>query len=527
MDHDKQVTDLVQQGTRDRFLNQPLHRDSNEGVTFDLETEFAKSAKNRSFLIPVAVVIFLAVLGVGAWVASLFTEQASQKSTVSIGSFEDLKLKEIFNTARKNKKDLETVQAQMEQLTRASVTKVAALQQAGSSKADIASVNDTTGAESQAILADTTKQVAPEKASLAAALRPLKAQAAEIQKKIDSYDDRIGQLNKKNQQVLDSQQRLFDLEKGKMTEDYQVRLQTQADAASATVARLTKERDDLVVALKARHADEIRKLILKYNPVIADPLISAQLTALGTKAAGYPALTLPDRIATANLLSLDLQTSLASRVERTQQLLARLKQIPFENSVPPLINAIDNAIADSLAGYDGYLIPLASALSDQDAIIARQTETIAQREVAIAGLRADLATEQADRAAERERARVELARWTGGVDAFVGALKDYDGVFADVKDPADWLIVIKPDRAKALGTAMAAAAVAPPPPAGKVVVPVNLATVRDGLNNGELGTVTVEPSDSGGWRARLVKLNDPKKPFKAFDRLVLSLPNKK
>ncbi len=116
MDHDKQVTDLVQQGTRDRFLNQPLHRDDREGDSFNLESEFAKSAKNKSILIPVAVAAFLALLGVGAWIASQFTEQASQKSTVSIGSFEDLKLKEIFDTARKNKKDLEDVQSQMDLL---------------------------------------------------------------------------------------------------------------------------------------------------------------------------------------------------------------------------------------------------------------------------------------------------------------------------------------------------------------------------------------------------------------------------
>jgi len=527
MDHDKQVTDLVQQGTRDKFLNQPLHRDETDTGSFNLEIEFAKSAKNRSVLIPAAVATFLVLLGLGAWIASQFTEQASQKSSVSIGSFEDLKLKEIFDTARKNKKDLEAVQAQIDLLTQTSATKVAALQQTGASKADIASVNDASGAQAKAILADTARQVAVEKASLASALRPLKAQAEGIQKKIDTYDDRIGQLNKKNQQVLDSQQRLFDLQKQKLTEEYDVRLQTQVDAASATVARLKKERDDLVSALKARQADEIRKLILKYNPVIVDPVLSAQLTALGTKAAAYPALTLPDRIAAKNLLSNDLQTSLTSRVERTQTLLARLREIPFENSVPPLLNALDNAIADSLAGYDGYLVPLASALSDQDAIIARQQDTIAQRDATIAGLRADWLAEQADRSAERERAKTELARWTGGVDEFVATFKEWDGVFIDVRDAADWLVVLKPDRAKALGAAITLAAAAPPPPTGKVVVPVNLATVRDGLNNNELGTVSVETSELGGWRARLVKLSDPKKPFKAFDRLVLSLPNKK
>src|SRR5579871_5463823 len=128
MDNDKQVKDLVQQTTRDRFLNQPLQPDEREAA-FDLEREFAKSAKNRSLLIPLAVVGFLIILGVGAWLASSFTDQASAKATLSIGQFEDLKLKEIFDDARKNKKDLADLQAQMNQLKVASAAKIATIQQ--------------------------------------------------------------------------------------------------------------------------------------------------------------------------------------------------------------------------------------------------------------------------------------------------------------------------------------------------------------------------------------------------------------
>ena len=56
---------------------------------------------------------------------------------------------------------------------------------------------------------------------------------------------------------------------------------------------------------------------------------------------------------------------------------------------------------------------------------------------------------------------------------------------------------------------------------------MNLAVVRDGLNNDERATVAVEPLEGGGWRAKLVKLNDPKRPIKAFDKIVLQLPVKR
>ncbi|HTH12986.1 MAG TPA: hypothetical protein VMB23_01230 [Spirochaetia bacterium] len=564
MDHDQQVTDLVQT-TRDRFLNQPLNPDDRERDAFDLDAEFAKSAKNRSLVIPLAVFCFLLILGTGAYVASLFTDSASRQASVSIGSFEDLKLKEIFDTARKNKADLEVVQTQIDEATHASEVKVTAIQQAGKSKADIAAVQDPAGA--QAILADTARQVAAEKVALAKTLAPLKDQAAQVQKKIDSYDSRIGDLNKKNQQVLDSQQRLFDLEKQKLTNDYEARLQAAADDKSATVAQLTKQRDDLVAALKAKQADDIRKLILKYNPVISDPILAGQLAKDGTTPADYGPVVFPDRIASHNLVPADLQNDFASRVDRTRQLLAKLRSIPYENSVPPLLNTLDKAIAASLVGFQGYLTPLAAHMTDLDGVIAAREATIADRdativalqatiaarEASIAGLQGDLANEKAgrqgdnqaaadamtaekaDRSAENARNAAWLGRWTGSVDDYVASLRDHDGVFTDVRVADDWIVVLKPDRAKALADAIPANADAyakakATAEAAKKTVPefkpVNLAVVRDGVSNDERATVSIEPVD-GGWRAKLVKLNDPKRPIKAFDRIVLQLPQKK
>jgi len=500
MDNDKQVTDLTQ-GTRDRFLNQPLRSDSAGRKGFDLEGEFAKSAKNRSLLMPIVVGVFLVILGVGAWIASQFTDQASQKSTVTIGSFEDLKLKEIFDTARRNKEDLAAVQGQIDQLLQASAVRVGTIQQSANSQAEIATVNDPSGAKAKAILAEAAQKVRAERASLAVALAPLKAQADAIQKKIDSYDDRIGQLNKKNQQVLDSQQRLFDLEKGKIVQDYEARLKDQSAATAATVARLKDQRDALVDALKARHAEEIRQLILKYNPIFTDPALAAELQDKGAKAAAYPGPALPDQIGSQNLIPVDLQMSLASRVQHTRELLSRLKDIPYENSVPLLLNALDNAIADSLAGYDAYLAPLAAHMTTQDATIDQ--------------LKNDLAASTA-KANTLEAKQGNLAlwvdRWKLPVEQYVSTLRDWDGVLTDLRDPSDWLAILRVDRGRALATALAAK-----PSAG-------LASVRDGLNNNELGTVTLEQAADGSWRARLVHLYDQSRPFKPFDRVVLSLP---
>ncbi len=518
MDNDKQVRDLVHQTTRDRFLDQPLQPDEREAA-FDLQVEFAKTAKNRSLLIPLSVAGFLVVLGIVAWVASSLTDQDSQKSTASVGQFEDLKLKEIFDDARRNKKDLDDLQTQMNQLKVASAAKIATIQQVGASKADIASVNDPSGAQAKAINADTAKQVGAERAALAASLRPLQTQADAVQKKIDSYDDRISQMNKKNQQVLDSQQKLFDLQKQQLINDYDARLSTQASTNAATVARLKQERSDFVAALNAKHAEEIRQLILKYNPVITDAELTAELNATGTKPAAYVDLVLPDRIASHSLISDGQQKTLADEVAKARLLLAALKAIPYENSVPPLLNALDNAVADSLTGYGAYLDPLAAHMTDLDG-------QISQRDSTIADLQAKLAASNA-----------QFTRWSTGVTDYVATFRDQDGIIVDGKDPTTLLVVLKTNRSKdltdavavynkAVDTANAAAAADPTKPA-KTVPPVNVATVRDGLNNDERGTLTLTQAADGSWVGTSLKVYDPKRPFRAFDKVVLQLPNKK
>jgi hypothetical protein len=314
------------------------------------------------------------------------------------------------------------------------------------------------------------------------------------------------------------------------------------------LARVRQERDDLVAALKAKQAEDIRKLTLKFNPVILDGPIFDQIALKGTAAAAYPQGPLPARIAVSGALSAELQANLADRVAVTQKLLARLREIPYLNSVPPLLNTLDNAIADSLAGYDGYLAPLASAMTALDEDIARKVATIAERDgtitqlqTVISGLQDDLAAATAnqrlyeasvaaDRAAERARASATLARWTGAVYDYVLGLRE-DGVLVDVRDAQDTLVLLKADRSKALAAAIDAAAVPVPAPVpGKTSTPpapVNLATVRDSANNNELGTVALEASEDGSWRAKTVKLNDVKRPFKALDRITLSLPAKK
>jgi hypothetical protein len=187
-------------------------------------------------------------------------------------------------------------------------------------------------------------------------------------------------------------------------------------------------------------------------------------------------------------------------------------------------------------------------LTNLDAVIAQRDATIASLQTDLQNSRDELAAEKADRqakeaaeaadrAAERDKAQRTLARWTGAVDSYVALLRE-DGVLADAGDTTDLVVVLKPDRAKALSDAIAAAAAAATaaeqaaanstsaPPAAKKIQAPNIAQVRDGFNNSELGTVTLELGTEG-WRGTLLKLNDPKRPFKAFDRLLLSLPKKK
>ncbi len=380
MDNDQQIKDVVR-GTKDHFLSQPIESDSREEV-FNLELEFAKTAKNKSFTIPIVTISFFLVMVVGAVVATLVSDQANQQKTVQIGQFNDLNLKDLFDSVKKNQNDLSDTKNQIAIIKQKLSDDEEHIRQDASTQLDMLSVSslppDALQKKQEQVKERMAELLAHATASADVQLKPLEEQAKDLQKKIDSYDNRIGKMNKENEERLSSQQKLFDIEMSKLKSYYQDRILTMSQANELNLERIRRAHAEYLSALRRRHAEEIAKLILKYNPKALPEDVQLITKAYENLTQSFEIPPLPAPLAQDGAILPTQRVAQGNEVAQLHRLMAILKNIPFENSVPGILRSLDVLQAETFQGYERLLASTAQVLAAKDAEIAAQKAQVAQ-----------------------------------------------------------------------------------------------------------------------------------------------------
>ncbi|NNM67274.1 MAG: hypothetical protein HKM06_04585 [Spirochaetales bacterium] len=482
MDNDQQIKDLARI-TRERFLSQPLQADGHE-ESFDLEHEFARAAKNRSFLVPLVCAAFFILMLVSAWAATAWADMASAQASVQIGQFDDLKLRDLFDSAKRDKQALDAVQQKIQQIEQDASDRKEALRQTARSQIELLSVSGLSPAEaarkSRVIEEHLGYELRREDLALAASLKGLKQQAAEIQKKIDSFDGRIGKINKENQERLDTQQHLFDIELQKTKTYYENRLASQSRENSRIVASLRRSKDAYISALKVRQAEEIRQLILKYNPDVRDADILAILDAYSNARQAWKFPAPPEMLLKEGVLQEAQQQTLSEKVAQLHRLLALMKSIPYENSIPGVLRSLETLTNES---FDGF----ASSIDQTAVRLAKESE-------ANKALESRLSSSEA-----------QNKSYNSAFEAILSADgKNQNGLILNVANPKPAEVWIKPESAPAVG---------------------QIYTIRNPKNNDDLGTLKIV-SLGPPVLAQIVEQKNFFRPPKAWDRLELQAPKK-
>lgn len=372
-DADK-VRDLLRI-TRDAFLKEADKIDAEKPELYDLETEFAKTRKNKSLLVAGLVLGFVVLAAAVTVFLTVYIQNQNRKIPVDIGEFSDVNLRDLLSTARKNEDDLQKAQQVLQDAQQELQSKSQAV------KDDITARISTLDAQG---LAKPDRDVAAKKLQDEQAVRlaTLNAQYAVIfrndqatidaaQKKIDAYDQKQLSAAKQQEAVLNNQQQLADLQLNQTKAYYEAELKKQADQYKAQIDAMKVNQDRLVAAI-----------ILKYNPMIsADPLKSM--------------LAAPVKPATSRLP--DLQTALAGTyvdasvfatlkdtAARRTLLFSRLTSIPYQNSVPPLFAHLDEADRALSASYEDMATQLVTVIKKDEGRINALNTSLAQANASLA-----------------------------------------------------------------------------------------------------------------------------------------------
>lgn len=364
MDNDNEIKQLIRRES-DSFLKNALIQSKGKEASYNLDTEFARTRHNKSFVVVGVTALTILILGVAAVAVTRVIERNIAKAPVNVTAFEDLNLKDILDSSKRNESDLARAKLELSQLD-----------------ADLKSGLDAADRDYQSSVesirarapgsAEENRQIAEAAAARDAAQRKLKSdyasaaakkrgEMATIQKRIDQYDSRSLAQAKEAQSTLANEQTAFDIEKKQQADLYESRIADLEAGRRRDVSALTRQKDDLAASLTAR-----------YNPKFGDSRASSLLSGWVAPAVS-PLAPFHPYLGPAGIFDSDAEARLDASFGNLEYLSAKLQAVPYINSVPSALSRIEGEARVSIAAYRAALQTAGSGLRTRDDTIAALT----------------------------------------------------------------------------------------------------------------------------------------------------------
>jgi len=381
--NDFEVKDLVEQ-SKLIFLREVIEDFRRQQALYDAGTEFAKTKKNRSPIVPLVVLGMTLLFVLGAVAVTLYIQETSKRITVGIQEFEDVNLKDVLDSAKRNEQEMQQAKRDLEALNQSMESEIAAVREETRHEIDLIAAERITQAEkdrrTQAARAREARRIDAIRASYNPRIQEKNKAIKAIQARIDEYDSRQVEKARKQEEVLNNQQRLFKIELDKTTKYYEDRIATLNAKYDKDTSALRTYHKNYVTTLQDNHAKEIENLILKFNPKLTDFAVVSLLQA-GTDPKllkeTFPSTYRPLLQHEGVMKPEDFQALQRAGVEY-DLLTSELKKIPSVNSVPAVVAQMEYRHRVIAKIYDELWTRLSDSVAKKNVIIASQSSEIEQ-----------------------------------------------------------------------------------------------------------------------------------------------------
>jgi hypothetical protein len=337
--------DIVKSGTS--FLPDELQDFDNAPRVYSLDNEFSKTKKNRNFLLYFFIILFSCLLVGGALLYTGIQENLLKDYAVDISEFDDLRLKDVLDSARKFESNLDVQRIRLEIIRVEMMTETLQVKQRFQGReADIASENISRRERQQKISAlreNEKNEIRAVEKKYAGLISTKKGEIAVLER----------QLNREKPASSDSTDNTDKLHALKMKQ-------------------FKQSQDAGIAALKDYYDAYAKYLILKYNPNIRGENLTRIITS-GTRAAkdieeylnSYEDVLLKEKVYT----PIEFK-NLRSRIDDYYTLLERLQIIPYENSIPGSLGRLDSLSKEIISDYERLWKELSKVLEKRNRDIA-------------------------------------------------------------------------------------------------------------------------------------------------------------
>ncbi len=331
--------------------------------SYDLVSEYRKTKANRQPIIPIVIVaITVVVLGVSLLVTRAIDIQ-SRKVAVDIKSFEDLNLQDLLDMAKRNNDELDKVTRELTTLQstlRTELNKIADQRRADLALADAMKLAPEEAAKrQQEIEAAVAAKIRAVNQKYTPQIKAKSDEVAALQSKIAAYDAGSLERARKQQAELDNQRQIFEMEKRQLEQFYEKRI---ADLETS----LQAEKDEN----ERRQRATIAELTARYNPTWSEERVLA--LAAGDAGKARPAVPrFPAEAPRGSPLGTEEIRATAGKYDDLRYLVGRLRGVPYLNSVPGVLAAVDESSAALASDFASLLVTVSNNAVTRDSRILR------------------------------------------------------------------------------------------------------------------------------------------------------------
>ncbi len=290
MDNDNEI-ELKKNSTEKElmlFLGEELEslRRSKRVKVYDLETEYAKTSRNKLWSIWITLIVTLVAVALITVFVVNGLSWSNEKIDVNLSSFEDLNLQSLFDQLQRTQDKFDEASKRRAELQGALKAKLSRAKMKMDS--DLALLENTRLSKSvlsdrrQKIQNDYKDEVSAAHEELDASLASAEAEVKQYEEQLKNYDSQNVARAKEWEQQMDSQRQLHQLEKKQLVDFYEGQLEDSKKILEETRRKDFEDRAAATKEITRRYEAEIAT----YDPVFKDLKTSRILSAADAKPAG-------------------------------------------------------------------------------------------------------------------------------------------------------------------------------------------------------------------------------------------------
>ncbi|MBP7736811.1 MAG: hypothetical protein KA369_12620 [Spirochaetes bacterium] len=345
MGNENEIKDIVK--GQSLFLPDEIY--DQEGLTkvYVLEEEYARTRKNKNYKLYLFILLFIGVVVGGVILFKLYRDWRDRIINVDITEFEDLRLKEVIDSARKRGSNIDVLRIEMQ------ILEVDMLGEMLRVRKDIYAreaallsqglPDDEMDRRVSALRSEEESRIKRTRASYQAQIRRKKAEIGALQ---DAREKEEKELAAKGAETrITNADRLYNLQ----------------------MKRLKDKQDTGVEALKKYYDNYMEYVTLRYNPVLDRQPVSGIIGAKNDASLvrGGILKEYNPLLGECGFSSDDFGV-LRKHISDEVTVLKRLMRVPYKNSVPPALKAIDGLSGSIVRDYENLWSALAQTLNGRN-----------------------------------------------------------------------------------------------------------------------------------------------------------------